>query len=134
MAKPVPKPKPKPKPKEWAGGLLDIDDDRLQALEFHDDARKQLVSNKNTESGQQTLNESTGTQDAYVYSFSFAPSSSFRRRSSLRRRRWGTFLMPWDQICWFSLGSSRTSVVPMCFLAKSTTDYGGRSKVFRSSQ
>jgi hypothetical protein len=87
-----------------------------------------------------TLKESTGTYEAYVYSFSLAPSSSFRFPreevsadhgtkiamdilSSFKRMRCGTLLIPRLQSSWLSFGSMRTSAVPMCFLANWTTDW-----------
>lgn len=42
--------------------------------------------------------------------------------SSFTRSRWGTVLMPCAHTAWLSLGSSRTSVVPIAFRANSTTD------------
>lgn len=42
--------------------------------------------------------------------------------SSFTRRRWGTVLIPWAHTAWLSLGSSRTSEVPIVFWANEMTD------------
>jgi len=47
---------------------------------------------------------------------------SYDARSSFTRSLCGTLLIPRDQSSWLSLGSIRTSVVPMAFVANSTTD------------
>ena len=60
----------------------------------------------------QTLNKFSYTQSGWK------PNA----RSSFTRILCGTLLIPRDQSSWLSLGSIRTSVVPMAFVANSTTD------------
>ena len=94
-----------------------------------------------------TLNDITGTCETYVYNFSFAFSSSLRLpinattsvptrrngcayqtkrernpRSSLSLIRWGTLLIPCAHTAWFSLGSRRTSKVPIALRENSRMD------------
>lgn len=51
-------------------------------------------------------------------------------RSSLTRILCGTLLTPRSQRAWLSLGSIRTSVVPIAFWAKSTTDFTAQGARF----
>lgn len=57
-----------------------------------------------------------------LYRISPGCGYSIDSRSSLTRSRWGTVLTPCAQSASFNLGSIRTSVVPIVFCAKSTTD------------
>lgn len=58
---------------------------------------------------------------AETYSFSLAPSSSLRFRSSRTRMRLGGVLIPRDQMAWLRPGEIRTSLTPIVFCANSTT-------------